>query len=135
MANLTLDRWPREHGQEPAWDNVFFDSPSLGYVVATHQSLAIHQERTVWTFYWALAEGAPSRNRELLLAKDWHYWKEAVLGDLERAHSGYSCLCDAAGRLAVGTRHDPARGGLPIFGRTADGGASPRKCAVLRTRI
>ena len=86
LANLTLDRWPRERGQEPAWDNVIFDSPSLGYVVATHQSLATHQERTVWTFYWALAEGTPSRNRELLLAKDWHYWKEAVLGDLERAH-------------------------------------------------
>jgi glycine/D-amino acid oxidase-like deaminating enzyme len=54
-ANLTLDRLPRETGLEPAWDNVIYGSPSLGYVVATHQSLAAHTEKTVWTFYWALA--------------------------------------------------------------------------------
>ncbi len=38
-ANLTLDRWPAERGVPPAWDNVIFDSPGLGYVVATHQSM------------------------------------------------------------------------------------------------
>jgi len=40
----------------------------------------------VWTFYWALAEGAASQNRQLLLEKDWTYWKEAILHDLERVH-------------------------------------------------
>ena len=43
-------------------------------------------ERTVWTFYWALAEGSASENRRLLLNKDWSYWKEAILHDLERVH-------------------------------------------------
>ena len=54
---------------------------------ATHQSLRTHIDRTVWTFYWALAEGAPAQNRQLLLDKDWNYWKEAILHDLERVHS------------------------------------------------
>ena len=85
-ANLTLDRLPSEHGFETAWDNVIYDSPALGYVVATHQSLRTHIDRTVWTFYWSLAEGSPAENRALLLAKDWSYWKEAILSDLERAH-------------------------------------------------
>jgi hypothetical protein len=85
-ANLTLDRLPAEHGFETAWDNVIYDSPALGYVVATHQSLWTHIDRTVWTFYWSFAEGSPAANRALLLAKDWSYWKEAILGDLERAH-------------------------------------------------
>jgi glycine/D-amino acid oxidase-like deaminating enzyme len=85
-ANLTLDRLPAEHGVETAWDNVIYDSPALGYVVATHQSLRTHIDRSVWTFYWALAEGAPADNRRLLLEKDWSYWKEAILNDLERAH-------------------------------------------------
>jgi hypothetical protein len=40
----------------------------------------------VWTFYWALADGLPSENRQLLLNKDWNYWKEAILHDLERVH-------------------------------------------------
>ncbi len=85
-ANLTLDRLPDVRGVEPAWDTVFLDSPTLGYVDATHQSLRTHIDRTVWTFYWALAEGSPAENRKLLLEKDWGYWKEAILRDLERVH-------------------------------------------------
>ena len=85
-ANLTLERIPKSQGAEPAWDNVFMDSPTLGYVDATHQSLRTHMDRTVWTFYWALADGTPTQNRQLLLEKDWTYWKEAILQDLERVH-------------------------------------------------
>jgi len=86
VANLTLDRLPRERGLAPCWDNVLYDSPALGYVVATHQSLRTHVDRTVWTYYWALAGDPPARGRALLLEKDWTWWKEAILADLERAH-------------------------------------------------
>jgi glycine/D-amino acid oxidase-like deaminating enzyme len=85
-ANLTLDRLPRERGLEMAWDNVIYDSPALGYVVATHQSLSSRVDRSVWTYYWALAQGSAAENRRLLLDKDWGYWKEAILNDLSRAH-------------------------------------------------
>jgi predicted NAD/FAD-dependent oxidoreductase len=85
-ANLTLERFPESYGSDPTWDNVFIESPTLGYVDATHQSLRSYVDRTVWTFYWALAEGLPSENRQLLLSKDWNYWKEAILRDLERVH-------------------------------------------------
>ena len=86
-ANLTLDRYPESRGAAPSWDSVFLDSPTLGYVDAMHQSLRTHIDRTVWTFYWALAEGTPAQNRQRLLQKDWAYWKEAILNDLERVHS------------------------------------------------
>jgi hypothetical protein len=85
-ANLTLDRIPAQKGAEAAWDNVIYDSPALGYVNATHMGLATHVERTVWTFYWSLAEYKPQEARALLLAKDWNYWKEAIINDLSRAH-------------------------------------------------
>jgi hypothetical protein len=85
-ANLSLERLPAANGNDPTWDNVAMNSPTLGYVDATHQSVRSHIERTVWTFYWALAEGPPSVNRKLLLEKDWNYWKEAILRDLERVH-------------------------------------------------
>jgi hypothetical protein len=55
-------------------------------VVATHQSLRTFEDRSVWTYYWALAEGAPSANRELLLQRDYKSWVELILKDLERAH-------------------------------------------------
>jgi hypothetical protein len=86
-ANLTLERLPDSKGAEPSWDTVFMDSPTLGYVDAMHQSLRTHIDRTVWSFYWALADGTPAQNRQLLLEKDWDYWKEAILHDLERVHS------------------------------------------------
>lgn len=85
-ANLTLDRLPRERGIEMAWDNVIYNSPALGYVVATHQNLSSRVDRTVWTYYWSLAEATPPQSRRLLLDKDWAYWKEAILNDLARAH-------------------------------------------------
>ena len=65
---------------------MIYNSPALGYVVATHQSLRTAIDRTVWTFYWALADGSPVANRRLLLQRDWRFWKEAILADLERAH-------------------------------------------------
>jgi glycine/D-amino acid oxidase-like deaminating enzyme len=79
-ANLTLDRLPRERNSEPAWDNVIYKSPALGYVVATHQTLRTHIDRTVWTYYW------PVGDRRLLLERDWGYWKEAILNDLAQPH-------------------------------------------------
>jgi glycine/D-amino acid oxidase-like deaminating enzyme len=85
-ANLTLDRLPRDKRSEAAWDNVIYGSPSLGYVVATHMSLRTHIERTVWTWYHALASGPPSQNRRLLLDNDWSYWRDFILNDLSRAH-------------------------------------------------
>jgi glycine/D-amino acid oxidase-like deaminating enzyme len=85
-ANLTLNSIPDLDRSEPAWDNVVMTSPTLGYVDAMHQSLRTFADRTVWTFYWALADGPASANRRLLLEKDWSYWKEAILTDLERVH-------------------------------------------------
>ena len=86
-ANLTLERIPDSRGAEPTWDTVFLDSPTLGYVDDTHQSVRTHIDRTVWTFYWSLVDGTPAQNRQFLLEKDWNYWKEAILHDLERVHS------------------------------------------------
>ncbi len=97
-ANLTLDRIPTSYGGDPTWDSVFMDSPTLGYVDATHQSLGTQIERTVWTFYWALADGTPSQNRQLLLQRDWSYWKEAILHDLERVHPD---IRECVGRIDI----------------------------------
>lgn len=86
VSNLTLHRMPREKGLERAWDNVIYQSPSLGYVVATHQNVQMRTDQTVITHYWALATQAPAKARQDLLQTDWSTWKERVLHDLTRAH-------------------------------------------------
>src|SRR5260370_19208391 len=86
-GNLTLERPPAaEEGAELAWDNVIYDSPAVGYVNATHMSVASHVVLNVWTYYWAFAEYTPQQARRLMLAKSWNYSKEAILTYLARAH-------------------------------------------------
>lgn len=157
-ANLTLDRWPRERGGGPAWDNVIFDSPSLGYVVATHQHLRQHIPRTVWTYYWALAAQPPARARQWLLAASWPALRDAILTDLSRAHPDIrECvtrldilrLGHAMVRPAPGFLSSPARtgldgrddglfyghsdrGGLPLFEEALSAGVSAADGAIAR---
>jgi glycine/D-amino acid oxidase-like deaminating enzyme len=97
-ANLVLERWPRAAGVEPAWENVVFDSPSLGYVVATHQSLATEVPRTIWTYYWALAQGSPQSNRMWLQQQTWETLSARILADLRRVHPD---IDDCVSRLDV----------------------------------
>jgi glycine/D-amino acid oxidase-like deaminating enzyme len=85
VANLTLRDRPHSTGFPLAWDNVFYESPSLGYVVATHQS-GIDYGATVLTYYYALCDSDPSVSRERLLSANRDEWAEVVLSDVSRAH-------------------------------------------------
>lgn len=85
VANLTLRDRPRSKGFPLAWDNVLYDSPSLGYVVATHQRGVDHGP-TVLTYYYPLCDANPRRARERLLAAGRDEWADVALTDLERAH-------------------------------------------------
>ena len=87
VANLSLRGFPEERrGASLSWDNVLYDSAALGYVVATHQHLAAHQDRTVFTWYCALCDGPPDRERQRLLETPWATWAEWILRDLSRPH-------------------------------------------------
>ncbi len=59
---------PAGRGMPLCWDNVFRQSRSLGYVVATHQALERVRSRTVLTHYWPLSDQPPedARRRERL---------------------------------------------------------------------
>jgi hypothetical protein len=85
VANLTLREHPRGAGFPLAWDNVLYESPSLGYVVATHQS-GRDAGPTVITYYYPLCDDDPRAARRRLLAIDRDGWADIALADLERAH-------------------------------------------------
>lgn len=87
VANLTLDAFPQQRAGAPmAWDNVIYESESLGYVVATHQSLRTHQQETVLTYYYPLTGSSPQDERERLLGTDWQTWADFILDDLSKPH-------------------------------------------------
>lgn len=85
VANLHLNDRPWGRGAEPAWDNVLYDSPSLGYVSATHQR-GRDFGPTVWTYYLPLVDDDPRESRRALLDADHASLGGLVIGDLERAH-------------------------------------------------
>jgi glycine/D-amino acid oxidase-like deaminating enzyme len=87
VANLTLRAFPEWRTGAPlAWDNVLHQSPSLGYVVATHQAWRSREDQTVLTYYRPLSEFAPAEGRRELLNRTWYDWMESILADLSRPH-------------------------------------------------
>lgn len=87
VANLTLEAAPRSRGFPLAWDNVLYDSRSLGYVVATHQRLSVRPTGpTVLTWYYPHDGADVVEERTRLLNTTPAEWREVILGDLRRAH-------------------------------------------------
>jgi protoporphyrinogen oxidase len=97
VANVHLKRRPESHGFPFAWDNVLYDSRSLGYVVATHQRLSDYGP-TVWTYYQPMCGSDPALERQRLAEMTHADFAAEVFGDLDRAHSG---LHDAIERVDV----------------------------------
>jgi phytoene dehydrogenase-like protein len=87
VANLHLSGRPRRRAGDapPAWDNVLYDSKSLGYVASTHQA-GRDTGPTVWTWYYPFCELDGRAVRESIAAAGQAEWAEVVLTDLERAH-------------------------------------------------
>jgi len=85
VANMVLTDRPKSVGFPLAWDNVFYESPSLGYVVATHQR-GLDRGPTVFTYYYPICEDDPRVARTRLLETDWRGWADITLTDVGRAH-------------------------------------------------
>lgn len=85
VANLTLKDRPKSNFKRDfplAWDNVLYESQSLGYVNATHQK-GIDYGKCVLTYYYPMCE---EKGREKLFSLDWKQLSDIVLTDLTLAH-------------------------------------------------
>lgn len=86
VANLFLKDRPQNRFKRDfplAWDNVLYESPSLGYVNATHQK-EIDYGATVLTYYYPMC--GEENGRAKLFGYDWRALADVVLADLSRAH-------------------------------------------------
>ena len=93
VANLFLKDRPQSRGFPLAWDNVLYESPSLGYVVATHQRGLDHGP-TVFTYYYPLCDADSRAARSKLLSTDWAGWVDVAISDLARAHPDIRALVE-----------------------------------------
>ncbi|MBF5045162.1 MULTISPECIES: FAD-dependent oxidoreductase [Myxococcaceae] len=89
VANLHLHRKPAGRGFPLAWDNVLYESRSLGYVVATHQRLqAVDVGPTVLTWYLPLSGEDVKGERARMLSAGYAEYERLVMADLAVAHPG-----------------------------------------------
>jgi len=126
VANLTLSDRPQQtsHRDFPlAWDNVLYESPSLGYVVATHQ-LSRDYGPTVFTYYYPLCDENARVARTRLLEMDWQAWAEVTLTDLSRAHPDIRNLVERLDVMRWGHAMIRPRTGF-VWGRARREGAQP----------
>ncbi len=96
VSNITLGLPDQKRGFPLCWDNVSFESDSLGYVVATHQTLRLRQEKTVFTLYWPLAGSLAEAKNARLFASKLEHSEHAlkVVTDLELMHPGIHSRID-----------------------------------------
>lgn len=86
VANLFLKQRPDARFARdfpPAWDNVLYESASLGYVNATHQK-GIDYGPAIWTYYYPMCREEDGRTE--LFNYGWRELADVCFSDLERAH-------------------------------------------------
>ena len=96
MASCTYSPWlvaaihvkhiPDDPLVPAAWDNVLYDSPSLGYIVANHQERGIaNNTPSVLVYYRPFVHDVEAARRNLL-KHDHGYWVNQIMTDLTQAH-------------------------------------------------
>ncbi len=129
VANVTVARPPAGPGFALAWDNVSSTSASLGYVVATHQSVDVAAGPTVLTWYMSLSGAPPADARREMLARPLAEWQRIVRDDLLATNPdlagairridiwrwGHAMVRPEPGVIWGAARQDAARPRPPLF--------------------
>jgi hypothetical protein len=86
VANLKVNVLEERSGAPLSWDNVLHDSPSLGYVEATHELLQQTTLRKNITYYLPLTDSSPAKERKKAQEKTIEAWTEQIVSDLQKIH-------------------------------------------------
>ena len=125
VANIWLRDRPatRPMSFPPAWDNVIYESPSLGYISATHQAL-VDYGPTVLTWYYPIVDRDVRAARARLLSADRDHWAEVALSDLEIAHPEIRSLAERVDVMRWGHAMVKPRPGF-VWGGALQKAAAP----------
>ncbi|MBD1385041.1 FAD-dependent oxidoreductase [Mucilaginibacter rigui] len=88
IANITVNRLPQAKGAGLCWDNVAYDTPSVGYVNAGQQTVKITDEKRVLTWYLPLCDHEPRVARLAAYTRTYEQWMGIMMPELEYMHPG-----------------------------------------------
>lgn len=86
VANLTVSELEERSGAPLSWDNVLYNSASLGYVEATHELLQQHLTKRNLTYYLPLTGEPVAEARNAARQRSHKDWVALVIKDLEKVH-------------------------------------------------
>lgn len=86
VATLTVKQMEERDGVALSWDNVIYDSRSLGFVDDTHQYTNQFQPEKNLTYYLPLTDGSPAAERKKAREKSAEEWTKIILEDLKKVY-------------------------------------------------
>lgn len=86
IANISLTNLPNAKGIGLCWDNVAYNTPSVGYVNATQQSISLADTDKVLTYYLPLCEFEPNISRLAAYSRNYEQWLDIIMPELTYMH-------------------------------------------------
>lgn len=86
VANISVNDLDQREGEPLSWDNVIYNSASLGYVNACHQLLNRERKEWVITYYLPLTHTSAKHARKIAREKTHSEWVQEIITDLKKAH-------------------------------------------------
>jgi phytoene dehydrogenase-like protein len=88
IANITVNGLPQAKGPALCWDNVAYNTPSVGYVNSGQQSLTTADHKKVLTYYLPLCDHEPRLARLASYTRTFEQWLDIIIPELEFIHPG-----------------------------------------------
>jgi predicted NAD/FAD-binding protein len=117
VANLKVLPLEERSGAAKSWDNVIYESNSLGYVDATHELLQMKPLKRNLTFYYPLTGDTPANERKKAQARTHSEWAEIVFSDLRKVHPDIEAATEELNIMVWGHAMAQPLPGL-IYGKT-----------------
>ncbi|MDB5151113.1 MAG: FAD-dependent oxidoreductase [Mucilaginibacter sp.] len=70
------------------WDNVAYNTPSVGYVNANQQDIKLVEAKKVITYYLPLCDKEPRLARLAAYTRTYEQWLDIVISEMEQMHPG-----------------------------------------------
>ncbi|OOQ57548.1 FAD-dependent oxidoreductase [Mucilaginibacter pedocola] len=90
IANITVKGLPQSKGAGLCWDNVAYNTPSVGYVNAGQQAISMTNGKRVLTWYLPLCDHEPRVARLAAYTRTYEQWLDMMMPELEFMHPGIS---------------------------------------------
>jgi hypothetical protein len=94
IANITVSQIPQSKGFGLCWDNVAYNTRSVGYVNAGQQGLNLAENKKVLTYYLPLCDHESRVARLAAYSRTYEQWLDILIPEIEFMHPGITAYIE-----------------------------------------